>query len=238
MGFLVKKRSYAMAILIGLCFTSVFSNFDEVNVPNVKTELAMYDQLKLSEVGLSREIFAKAVAGWKTVIKNNCVKNQQLLSIADLSQSSNSKRLYVIDFLKKKLLFNTYVAHGKNSGEEYANVFSNQPESYKSSLGFYLTENTYSGSHGLSMKLKGLEKGINDNAEERNIVVHGADYVSQQFCLQNGRLGRSQGCPAVPKDLCEPIVNSIKDGSCFFVFFPDSVYLKKSVFVSSKSVLN
>ena len=121
-------------------------------------------------------------------------------------------------------MFNTYVAHGRNSGEEFAINFANTINSYKSSLGFYITGNTYQGKHGLSLRLKGIEKGINDDAEKRGIVMHGAKYVSESFIKQCGRLGRSEGCPAVPEELCTPIVNFIKDGSCVFVYYPDKNY--------------
>lgn len=192
--------------------------------------LDLYDQLLLSGKGLKREIFEKALTGWRQLKKNRQLQRADLLSIADLSQSSNSKRLYVIDLEKKIVLFHTYVSHGRNSGEEFAHFFGNEPESYKSSLGFYLTGDAYKGTHGLSMKLRGLEKGINHRAEQRGIVVHGASYVSESFIRRNGRLGRSQGCPSVSEKICKPIVNSIKDGSCFFIFYPDSNYFRRSSF--------
>jgi hypothetical protein len=153
-----------------------------------------------------------------------------LLSIADLSQSANAKRLYVIDLDKRQVIFNTYVSHGRNSGEEFARFFGNKPECYKSSLGFYVTGSIYTGAHGISLRLKGVEEGINHHAEQRGIVMHGASYVSESFIRKNGRLGRSQGCPAVPEEECQHIVNSIKEGSCFFIFYPDSGYFSRSAF--------
>jgi len=131
---------------------------------------------------------------------------------------------------RELVLFNTLVAHGRNSGEEYACSFGNRAQSYKSSLGFYLTGQTYNGAHGLSLRLLGCEKGFNDQALDRGIVIHGADYVSSDFINQNGRLGRSQGCPAVSNELCPAIVEQIKEGSCFFVYYPDPLYLKRSQF--------
>jgi hypothetical protein len=125
-------------------------------------------------------------------------------------------------------LFNTLVAHGRNTGEEFAKFFSNEPSSYKSSLGFYSTKNTYNGQHGLSLTLAGQEPGYNSNAESRAIVMHGADYVCNQFACTNGRLGRSLGCPAVSYELSMPIINTIKNGSCLFVYYPDSKYLASS----------
>jgi len=219
------------SLILVLFYLGINSNFSKIgNNPDtvISHDCNLYDELQLPQLGLSEDIFDKAVTGWNTLFQKNLIQKPNLLSIADLSQSSNSKRLYVIDMIEKKVLFNTYVAHGHNSGEEFAHFFSNKPNSYKSSLGFYLTENTYEGANGLSLKLKGVERGINDDAEQRNIVMHGAPYVCESFIKKNGRLGRSQGCPAVPQELCEPLVNMIKEGSCFFMFYPDSDYLRMS----------
>lgn len=191
----------------------------------------LYDVMELSQKGMNKEVFEKAVSGWNQLRRKDLLENPELLSIVDLSQSCNSKRLYVIDMAKKSVWFTTYVSHGRGSGEEFAHAFSNAPDSYKSSLGFYVTGPTYIGSHGLSMKLKGLETGTNNLAELRGIVMHGASYVSEDFIQQNGRLGRSLGCPAVPEKECAAIVNKIKEGSCFFIFYPDSIYFKSSTFL-------
>ena len=130
--------------------------------------------------------------------------------------------------LNGTLLFNTLVAHGKNTGEEFARSFSNEPESHKSSLGFYTTKDTYQGEHGLSLKLEGKEPGFNDKAEARSIVMHGAGYVCDNFICQFGRLGRSFGCPSVPYGEHEQIINAIKGGSCLFIYYPDKKYLTAS----------
>ncbi len=182
---------------------------------------SLFEHLQLSTLGMKPEAFEKALAGYEALRKNSKLPKSAVLSIADLSQSSNQKRLYIIDVENGQLLMNTYVAHGRNSGEEFANSFSNKAESYQSSLGFYVTGETYTGKHGLSLQLKGQEQGINDNAQSRAIVIHGASYVSEDFIKQNGRLGRSQGCPAVSEELSEPVINLIKDGSCFFVYHPE-----------------
>jgi hypothetical protein len=232
MSTLFSKTQYVL-LIIAVFFTSTagFSKFDNghaiINKSNYE-ESSLYDQLQLSQLGLKKDIFDNALKGWNVLLENKTLENPNLLSIADLSQSSNSKRLYVIDLVQKKVLFNTYVAHGNKSGEEFASSFANTLNSHKSSLGFYITGSIYNGIHGLAMRLRGIEKGINDIAEERGIVMHGAPYVSESFIKKVGRLGRSQGCPAVPAALCTPIVNSIKEGSCFFIFYPDSDYFKKS----------
>ena len=122
------------------------------------------------------------------------------------------------------MLFQTLVAHGRNTGEEFANEFSNQAESFKSSVGFYSTGEIYDGKHGMSLKLDGLEKGLNDKARERAVVIHGADYVSESFIKQNKRLGRSQGCPALPVEMNAKIINVIKDKSCLFIYHPSATH--------------
>lgn len=228
--FYRKQVRYFILVIVLFSINSSFSGYKNSNVFTRIAEASLYDQLGLSKLGLNKNVFDKAITGWNKLLKQKQVEKPGILSIADLSQSSTAKRLYIIDMQNKSVLFNTYVAHGRNSGQEYANSFGNRPESYKSSLGFYVTGATYTGAHGTSLRLKGYEKGINDNAEERGIVIHGAPYVSEWFIEQTGRLGRSQGCPAVPEDLCKPIVERIKDGSCFFMFYPDSNYLRTSVY--------
>jgi hypothetical protein len=127
-----------------------------------------------------------------------------------------------------KVIKNTYVAHGRNSGGEFAKYFSNRPESHKSSLGFYVTGKTYSGQHGLSLQINGVEKGINDKAWARKIVIHGAEYVTEDFILSNPFSGRSYGCPAVPAEERDDIINTIKEGTCLFIYHPSKLYLTRS----------
>ena len=159
--------------------------------------------------------------------------NTDVLSICDFSQSSRRKRLYVIDIDAMKLLINTHVAHGRNSGNEYAKSFSNSIESHKSSLGFYITRQTYWGGHGLALEIDGLERGINDKANERKIVVHGSDYVGDKFLRYNPFNGRSFGCPAVPSKVTSKVINTIKNGSCFFIYHPTKNYISKSRILNS-----
>jgi hypothetical protein len=230
-NLLTRKNATIIVLFCLFAGNNSFGRFMKTSLSDPENvNVSLYDHLQLAKLGLQKHIFERALAGWQNMKKRNELGRPELISIADLSQSSNAKRLYVIDLENKTVLFNTYVSHGRNSGEEYASSFGNKPQCYKSSLGFYLTGNSYNGAHGLSMRLKGLEKDINHHAEERGIVVHGAPYVSESFIQANGRLGRSQGCPAVPEKECAPIVNSIKEGSCFFIFYPDSGYFKRSVY--------
>ena len=165
------------------------------------------------------ECFKKALQGFYLLKQKGLVK-KDILTLVDFSLSANSKRLWVIDLTTNTILFHSLVAHGRNTGEEFAGAFSNTNESFKSSLGFYATGEIYNGKHGKSLKLDGLEKGVNDNARNRGVVVHGADYVSDSFIKNHRRLGRSQGCPALPVELTNDIINAIKDQSCLFIYHP------------------
>ncbi len=190
--------------------------------------LSLYVSLNLAESGLSRYAFDYAVKGYNYLLSSGKLKNEQIISIVDFSQASSKKRLYVIDLKNKKLLFNTYVSHGRNSGREMASEFSNVAESNKSSLGFYVTGDTYMGKHGFSMRLFGEERGINDNANTRAIVMHSASYVSESAIKMQGFIGRSLGCPALPENLYKPIIEKIKNGSCLFFYSPDKYYAANS----------
>lgn len=194
---------------------------------------SMYDSLKLAALGMTRQVFDYAMKGFISLKEAGKLSNTSILSIADLSKSSCKKRLFVIDLKNYKVLFNTYVAHGMNSGQEYARQFSNIPESNKSSLGFYQTADTYAGKHGYSLHLIGMEKGINDNAYSRDIVMHGAAYVSESMIQSMGYIGRSQGCPAIPERLHKPIIDKIRNGTCLFIFGEDRNYFRRSAMVNS-----
>ncbi|HNR15823.1 MAG TPA: murein L,D-transpeptidase catalytic domain family protein [Chitinophagaceae bacterium] len=186
---------------------------------------ALYNDINLQQYGLSKEAFEYAWKGYEQLIKKNMIRRSNYLTICDFSQSSKKKRLYIIDVDNSKLVTNTYVAHGKNSGGEFANSFSNKPESLQSSLGFYITDNTYIGKHGLSLRINGVDPGFNDKALMRTIVIHGADYVNESRVQQGGYMGRSWGCPAVPKKEATDIITTIKNGTCLFIYHPGKNYL-------------
>lgn len=184
-----------------------------------KIEMA-YNNLHSDKFALPKlESFAVALKGYYSLKEKGLIK-KDILTLVDFSLSSNTKRLWVIDLTTGNVLFHSLVAHGRNTGEEFANNFSNSAESFKSSLGFYSTGEIYNGKHGMSLRLDGLEKGVNDNARARGVVMHAADYVSNSFIKNNHRLGRSQGCPAVPAELSKEIISVIKDKSCFFIYHP------------------
>jgi hypothetical protein len=188
----------------------------------------LYEYLNLGQMGLSKPAFEYAYKGYRLLLKKKLIGKQEYLTICDFSQSSNSKRLYLVDMENNEVVLNTYVAHGRNSGGEYASRFSNKPRSLQSSLGFYITENTYYGEHGLSLRMRGLEPGYNDKATRRRIVVHGADYIGDDWREQNNYMGRSFGCPAIPRKVSSKLINTIKNGSCLFIYHPSRNYLKGS----------
>jgi L,D-transpeptidase catalytic domain len=189
---------------------------------------SIYDSLHLEVSGLSKQAYEMAQSGFKKIKTEGRLVNDTVLSIVDFSQPSDKKRLYVLDLKNYKVLYNTLVAHGKKSGKLWAESFSNRPSSGKSSIGFYLTGQSYKGSNGYSLKLDGLEKGFNNNAASRAIVLHGADYVCDSYINMQGYIGRSEGCPAVPVQFAKDIINTIKDGSCLFIYHSDKVYRQYS----------
>lgn len=210
-------------------FQSLFPVIDSTGTISPDAEMeSIYDSLKLKKRGLRKEAFKYAWLGYKKLEEEGQLNKEGIITICDFSQSSKRKRLYLIDLKECKLLLNTYVAHGRNSGGEYAKRFSNRPESLQSSLGFYRTKKTYYGGHGLALTLSGLEPGFNDKAERRKIVVHGSQYIGDNYRRWGKFMGRSFGCPAVPMRQSKILINTIKDGSCLFIYHPSKNYLAGS----------
>ena len=223
--------------LLSISFTTVPLTTDNKPLPYKKwndgTSLSakaglLYETMQLKDAGLSEEAFQNAYKGYEYLLEKNKLRNSDYLTICDFSQSSKSKRMYVIDIKNEKLLINTYVAHGRNSGNEFATRFSNKPTSRQSSLGFYITSSTYRGGHGLALIINGQEQGFNNNAARRRIVIHGSKYVGANYLELRKYMGRSFGCPAVPQKECSTIINIIKNGSCLFIYHPDKKYLNGS----------
>lgn len=176
------------------------------------------------------DLFLYGIKGFYKLKTSDNLSEKDILTLIDFRRTANEKRLWVIDLKINRVLYHTLVAHGRNSGEVFATKFSNIPNSNQSSLGFYVTGNTYMGKHGVSLKLHGMEHGINDNAEARAIVMHGADYVSDTYITKVGRLGRSFGCPAVPMDSYKEIISQLVNRTCLFIYYPDPNYLVKTTF--------
>ena len=203
---------------------------DSINITS--SVRSIYDSLQLGMAGLNRKAFDLALTGWERLNRDGKLANQDVVGIIDFSQPSTNKRLYVLDVKNHSLLFNSLVAHGRNSGKKEAVSFSNRPSSYKSSPGFYVTGDPYKGSNGYSLRLNGMESGINDKALARGIVIHGANYVSESFISGRGFIGRSQGCPAVPLKEAKDIINTMKGGACLYIYTPDQRYLSRSEMIN------
>ena len=202
---------------------------------NKKTVVAAAEPLylRLSEPALPLAAFKSSIEVYKRLAEEGQIINDRVITIIDFTKSSNLERMFVIDLVGEKVIYKSLVAHGENSGENYATSFSNTPDSHKSSLGYYLTGKPYVGRHGYSLLLDGLEKGINDNVRNRAVVIHGAAYVSQRFIESNGRLGRSFGCPALPEEIVSEIINKIQEKSLLFIYSSDRNYCKNSSFFRS-----
>ena len=188
---------------------------------------SVYDSLNIKGK-IDYSIFQKAYLGYVQIPN----KNPGVLVIIDYSKPSNEERFYVLDLNKKKLVYSTRVAHSKNSGLEIPLEFSDDPNSYQSSLGFFLTLGEYNGAYGYSLRLKGLEENINANAESRAIVIHGGDIVDDEYIKKFGFAGRSLGCPVLPAALTKEIVNYIKHGRVLFIYGNDEEYIEESLYLS------
>jgi hypothetical protein len=246
-----KRWSYQILLVVGMLISMSFG-FTRINtttpaevavttaatakasaVSFVEEKSALYESLALGALGLSREAFVYGLTGYERLLGEGKIGKNNLLSILDFSLSSGKKRLFVIDIATGELVFNTYAAHGRNSGTSMATEFSNQESSYKSSPGFYITGGTYNGKHGMSLRLNGEEEGINDNALARGIVMHSASYVDESVVRSQGYIGRSQGCPALPESIYKEVISTIKDGSVLFLYTPNKSYVAQSKILSA-----
>lgn len=187
----------------------------------------LFDDLTVNDVNV--DAFYYALKGYKNLLHDGVIKNKTYLTVIDFDQPLTQKRMFIIDMFQKKVIYNSLVSHGENSGSIMAESFSNEVDSYQSSLGFYLTDNTYYGKHGLSLRIDGLEKGINDNARKRNIVIHNADYLSPEYIKENKVPGRSQGCASLPPDEnYSKIIKLIRGKSLMFIYSSKGKYLEQT----------
>lgn len=225
----VAVKNYSKDVAAAKFFPNKPSNKNIFTLEVIKDKYVAWN---IAAWGISNEVFTYAIKGFNLLSQTNKIKNTDLITIIDFSKPSTQKRLYILNLTTGEILYNTLVAHGRNTGLLYPASFSNKSSSYESSLGFYVTLNTYSGNNGYSLKLQGCEKGFNDNALQRNIVLHGAGYVSESFIHQNGFLGRSFGCPAVPFEFHQKIIDLIKNGTCLFIYHPNIKYVQRSAFIN------
>jgi L,D-transpeptidase catalytic domain len=176
-------------------------------------------------------VFDMALSAASCAVRSGAVEHPQTLTVIDYSKPSHEKRLWVFDLTKGELMYEELVAHGQGSGAERSTLFSNEPETHQSSLGLFVTDTTYVGRNGYSLRMDGLDQGVNDRARERAIVMHGAPYVSDEFVKANGRLGRSWGCPALRNDVAREIIDRIKGGGLVFAYYPDAEWIESSKFL-------
>ena len=247
-----------MAVAVVLMFSTAFSGSTSINEIPIKNEqklLAELDDFKIEKTEFTFEdkvgmlydsfkdnsssmprlgTFENAMKGYYKLEDEGKVKNK-LLTIIDFDLSSKKKRFWVLDMENQEVIFNTYTSHGKNSGWEFAKTFSNAVNSHKSSLGFYVTGETYYGKNGLSLFIDGMEKKFNSNARKRYVVIHGSDYVSEKFINSRGRAGRSYGCPALPRVISKKIINTVKGGSVVYINKSSKEYLSNSEFLNQKA---
>ncbi|GJH41049.1 hypothetical protein RCZ04_15990 [Capnocytophaga sp. HP1101] len=192
----------------------------------------LYNELNAAQYDLSFEAFRYAYIGYQSLRKQHRLNDKDLFSIIDFTKDSNSKRFYTIDLEKMKILYYTYVAHGKKSGEKMATSFSDVMESNKSSIGFYITGTTYVGSNGFSLMLYGDEKGYNSNLAKRAVVIHTADYANENYIVRTGRMGRSLGCPVLPPNIYKQVIETIKEKTMIFAYYNDAKYLSSSKYLN------
>ncbi|MDP3394744.1 murein L,D-transpeptidase catalytic domain family protein [Sediminibacterium sp.] len=229
----MKKTFFLLLLTLGLS-TQAFNKKSNNPISNLVLKI----ELLANKFSISKEAIQHAFNAYEKLKLSGQLLNQQYLTIADFSKPSSEKRLFIIDINKMELVLQTLVAHGRNSGTLFAKNFSNTNESYQSSLGFYITGNIYRGKHGMSLQLSGIESGINDHAKQRAIVIHGADYVSNNLIKKQGYIGRSLGCPAVPQNEVKEIIQTIKGASLLYIYAPSNYYSKKSKLINEPSLIS
>ena len=194
---------------------------------------SLYSSLARSAPELNPAVLKSALSAMQCAV-NNGQERSERLAVIDYSQPSTARRLWIFDLRQKKLVLRDLVAHGQKSGENFATQFSNSEGSHQSSLGLFRTQESYQGAHGYSLRMDGLEPGFNDLARDRAIVIHAADYVSPLWSKREGRIGRSQGCPAVRPQVARQVVDKLKDGQFMFSWYPDQRWLKSSAYLNCK----
>lgn len=188
---------------------------------------SLMSELSNAAPELDRNVLQRAISAMECALEDGA-KASKRLAVIDFSLPSSTQRLWIFDLQSKQLVLKELVAHGKNSGNNHATSFSNVEGSHQSSLGLFRTAESYFGKHGYSLRMDGLEEGVNDRARERAIVIHGADYVDPSWIPRQGRIGRSLGCPAVRREVAKQVVDNLKGGQFLFSYYPDTGWLASS----------
>ncbi|MDP2420576.1 murein L,D-transpeptidase catalytic domain family protein [Sediminibacterium sp.] len=227
------RKIFLLLLTIGIS-TQAFNTKSSNPINNLVLKIEFLS----TKFSINKNAIQHAFNAYEKLRLSGQILNQRYLTIADFSKPSSEKRLFIIDITKMELVLQTLVAHGRNSGTLFAKSFSNKNESFQSSLGFYLTGNIYKGKHGMSLKLSGIESGINDHAMQRAIVIHGANYVNNSLIKKQGYIGRSLGCPAVPQNEVKEIIQTIHGASLLYIYAPDNGYSKKSKLINDISFIS
>jgi len=226
----MKRTAFVLGVWFVLFATAQV--YADVDPCAGKTPDSLARQLLRQAPGLRAEVLRMALKATGCAAEKGLVTRKDLLTVIDYSLPSSQPRLFTFNLATRKLIFRELVAHGKNSGGDRASFFSNSPGSLATSIGLFVTADTYVGSNGYSLRLRGLEEGVNDMAMDRAIVMHGAPYVSRAVVRVLGRLGRSWGCPAVRKEVARKMIDTLRGGSPIFAYYPDQNWLTQSPFVS------
>jgi hypothetical protein len=241
---MTRKPLLRLIVLTLFVFIYIPQAFNSANTRNNLSEKKwdsyvsnLFHSLEGEKKNLKFQVFNKALIGYYNLKNQKKLSDKNLLSVVDFSLPSNVKRLWIINISSGKVLYNSLVSHGKNTGTVIAKEFSNDPETHKSSLGFYVTGDTYYGKHDLSLKLIGMDPTFNCNALDRSIVMHGAKYVSDDWIKKYGMLGRSFGCPAIPMEISKEVITLLQQGTCLFLYYPSNDYEKKSHLLNINTVL-
>jgi len=217
-------------LVSAIIFPSLIANtvpLPAAPVPPALSDTRFGALLKLAP-RLSPRAIESALTALKRLQASGAKVRSDVLAVIDYTKPSTERRLWVFDLVHTRVLFEELAAHGKNSGDNQAVRFSNAPNSLMTSVGAFLTGDTYSGKHGLSLRLQGLEKGFNDNSMERAIVIHGAAYVSDPIARTKGRIGRSWGCPAVRPEISRRLIETVQGGTLLLAYYPDHSWLQNA----------
>jgi len=235
------RRATAFLALVAACFGAARSRASEPGPERALAvaggtsepggERARFEALAQASPGLDPGVLRRALRAAGCAERRGLLEDPDVLTVIDYTRPSTEPRLFVLDLAAPALLFEELVAHGRRTGENVARRFSNEPGSHQSSLGLFVTRGTYVGRHGRSLRLLGLEPGVNDRALERAIVLHGAEYVSDSFAALHGRLGRSFGCPALPVEVAQRVIDVIRGGTPVVAWYPDRDWLTRSPFL-------
>jgi hypothetical protein len=199
---------------------------------NTNLKLDIIKKIQSHNIGLKKSVLQIAMKAKMCAMKKGLNPKNDIITVIDYSLPSTAKRLFVINLNKAEIMYSLHTAHGQGSGDNYAHKFSDQPQSHQSSLGVFLTGDIYEGHHGPSLSLIGMEKDFNSNAYKRHVVIHAANYVSDDFARKHGRLGRSHGCPALEPKYTKEVIETIKNGTLLVNYYPDPKWIKQSEYLN------